>query len=76
VLMVFVFVAGPTVYLLDVLPSSVGGYLDQLLPMASRTGAFGDQSWLGAWTIFYWAWWLSWAPFVGTFIARISRGRT
>lgn len=75
-LMVFVFVAGPTVYLLDVLPSSVGGYLDQLLPMASRTGAFGDQSWLGGWTIFYWAWWLSWAPFVGTFIARISKGRT
>ncbi|WP_406144299.1 BCCT family transporter [Streptomyces anulatus] len=75
-LMVFVFAAGPTVYLLDVLPSSVGGYLDQLIPMASRTGAFGDESWLGAWTIFYWAWWLSWAPFVGTFIARISKGRT
>ncbi|MDQ0984182.1 BCCT family transporter [Streptomyces sp. V2I9] len=76
ILMVFVFFAGPTVYLLDVLPSSVGGYLDQLLPMASRTGAFGDQDWLGTWTIFYWAWWLSWAPFVGTFIARISKGRT
>ncbi|MGW7092069.1 BCCT family transporter [Streptomyces sp. NPDC054874] len=75
-LMVFVFAVGPTVYLLDVLPSSVGGYLDQLIPMASRTGAFGDESWLGAWTIFYWAWWLSWAPFVGTFIARISKGRT
>ncbi|WP_420169062.1 BCCT family transporter [Streptomyces violaceoruber] len=75
-LMVFVFFAGPTVYLLDVLPSSVGGYLDELLPMASRTGAFGDQDWLGSWTIFYWAWWLSWAPFVGTFIARISKGRT
>ncbi|WP_228992890.1 BCCT family transporter [Streptomyces sp. DH8] len=75
-LMVFVFFAGPTVYLLDVLPSSVGGYLNQLLPMASRTGAFGGHDWLGAWTIFYWAWWLSWAPFVGTFIARISKGRT
>lgn len=75
-LMVFVFFAGPTVYLMDVLPSSVGGYLDQLLPMASRTGAFGSESWLGMWTVFYWAWWLSWAPFVGTFIARISKGRT
>ncbi|MEV0847532.1 BCCT family transporter [Streptomyces sp. NPDC049954] len=75
-LMVFVFCAGPTVYVLDALPSSVGGYLDQLVPMASRTGAFGDEAWLGTWTIFYWAWWLSWAPFVGTFIARISRGRT
>ncbi|MET9609497.1 BCCT family transporter [Streptomyces sp. NPDC006512] len=76
VLMLFVFLLGPTVYILDVIPSSVGGYLDELLPMASRTGAFTDSAWLGAWTIFYWAWWLSWAPFVGTFIARISRGRT
>ncbi|GAA2656340.1 MULTISPECIES: BCCT family transporter [Streptomyces] len=75
-LMLFVFVLGPTVYILDVIPSSVGGYLSELVPMASRTGAFTDSKWLGAWTIFYWAWWLSWAPFVGTFIARISRGRT
>ncbi|MGW0395825.1 BCCT family transporter [Streptomyces sp. NPDC003042] len=75
-LMLVVFVLGPTVYMLDVIPSSVGGYLHQLLPMASRTGAFTDRAWLGAWTIFYWAWWLSWAPFVGTFIARISHGRT
>ncbi|MFJ7069847.1 BCCT family transporter [Streptomyces sp. NPDC101115] len=75
-LMLFVFLLGPTVYVLDTIPASVGGYLHQLLPMASRTGAFSDRAWLGAWTIFYWAWWLSWAPFVGTFIARISRGRT
>ncbi|AWL36975.1 MULTISPECIES: BCCT family transporter [Streptomyces] len=76
VLMVFIFVVGPTVYILDVIPASVGGYLNQLIPMASRTGAFTDGAWLGEWTIFYWAWWLSWAPFVGTFIARISKGRT
>ncbi|MFI8388700.1 BCCT family transporter [Streptomyces sp. NPDC085540] len=75
-LMLFVFVLGPTVYVLDVIPASIGGYLSELVPMASRTGAFTDSKWLGAWTIFYWAWWLSWAPFVGTFIARISRGRT
>ncbi|MFD9727085.1 BCCT family transporter [Streptomyces sp. NPDC059072] len=75
-LMLFVFVLGPTVYVLDVIPASVGGYLHELVPMATRTGAFTDSAWLGAWTIFYWAWWLSWAPFVGTFIARISRGRT
>ncbi|WP_329284652.1 BCCT family transporter [Streptomyces sp. NBC_00691] len=75
-LMLFVFLLGPTVYILDTIPASVGGYLHELLPMASRTGAFTDRKWLGAWTIFYWAWWLSWAPFVGTFIARISRGRT
>ncbi|CAL9644843.1 BCCT family transporter [Streptomyces sp. enrichment culture] len=75
-LMVFVFLLGPTVYILDTIPASVGGYLNNLLPMASRTGAFSDHAWLGTWTIFYWAWWLSWAPFVGTFIARISRGRS
>jgi choline/carnitine/betaine transport len=76
VLMLFVFLVGPTVFVLDVLPSSVGGYLSNLLEMATRTGAFTDPHWLSVWTIFYWAWWLSWAPFVGTFIARISRGRT
>ncbi|NJP67932.1 BCCT family transporter [Streptomyces spiramenti] len=75
-LMLFVFVVGPTVYVLDAMPSGVGAYLQDLLTLATRTGAFGEQEWLGAWTIFYWAWWLSWAPFVGTFIARISRGRT
>ncbi|MGC5020817.1 BCCT family transporter [Micromonospora sp. DT47] len=75
-LMVFVFVAGPTIYTLEVLPASVGDYLSGLTIMSTRTGAFSDPAWLGSWTIFYWAWWISWAPFVGIFIARISRGRT
>ncbi|QGN47362.1 BCCT family transporter [Micromonospora sp. WMMD558] len=75
-LMLFVFVVGPTIYTLEVLPASIGDYLDNLIFMSTRTGAFSDPSWLGSWTIFYWAWWISWAPFVGTFIARISRGRT
>ncbi|MFC8722868.1 BCCT family transporter [Kitasatospora sp. NPDC057198] len=75
-LMVFVFVVGPTVFVLDALPSTVGGYLSDLAVLATQTGAFTDEDWLGSWTVFYWAWWLSWAPFVGTFIARISRGRT
>ncbi|MFJ9951562.1 BCCT family transporter [Kitasatospora sp. NPDC091207] len=75
-IMLFVFVFGPTVFVLDAIPSTVGGYLSDLLVMSSQTGAFTDEDWLGSWTIFYWAWWLSWAPFVGTFIARISRGRT
>ncbi|MFF3004748.1 BCCT family transporter [Kitasatospora sp. NPDC057940] len=75
-IMLFVFVFGPTVFALDAIPSTVGGYLSDLLGMSTQTGAFTDESWLGSWTIFYWAWWLSWAPFVGTFIARISRGRT
>ncbi|MEU4209443.1 BCCT family transporter [Streptomyces sp. NPDC026206] len=75
-LMLFVFLLGPTVFVLNTIPAAAGGYLHDLLPMATRTGAFTDSKWLGAWTIFYWAWWLSWAPFVGTFIARISHGRT
>ncbi|WP_425824881.1 BCCT family transporter [Streptomyces fractus] len=75
-LMMFVFLFGPTTYILDTIPASVGGYLDNLIPMATRTDAFSDPSWMGSWTIFYWAWWISWAPFVGTFIARISKGRT
>jgi choline/carnitine/betaine transport len=75
-LMAFVFVVGPTVYVLDLLPASIGSYLAQLVTLSTRTAAFGDPAWLGNWTIFYWAWWISWTPFVGTFIARISRGRT
>ncbi|WP_431783547.1 BCCT family transporter [Streptomyces chumphonensis] len=75
-LMVFIFLAGPTVYVLNAIPAGVGPYLQELLITSSRTGAFGEQDWLGIWTIFYWAWWMSWAPFVGTFLARISHGRT
>ncbi|MFH8788214.1 BCCT family transporter [Streptomyces roseoverticillatus] len=75
-LMLFVFLLGPTVFVLNTIPAAAGSYLHDLVTLATRTGAFTDSQWLGAWTIFYWAWWLSWAPFVGTFIARISRGRT
>ncbi|GAA2334233.1 BCCT family transporter [Saccharopolyspora halophila] len=78
-LAVFVFVLGPTVFILDLLPTAIGSYMSQFGEMASRAGATGGsemQSWLASWTIFYWAWWISWTPFVGMFIARISRGRT
>jgi choline/carnitine/betaine transport len=75
-IMLFVFFAGPTLFLLDAWPASVGAYLSDLTRLSSVTGAFGGEDWMAAWTIFYWAWWLSWAPFVGTFIARISRGRS
>ncbi len=75
-LVVFVFVLGPTVFMLDLLPSSVGAYLSDLVPMSFHSAVFGGGDWLASWTIFYWAWWISWTPFVGTFIARISRGRT
>jgi choline/carnitine/betaine transport len=78
-LVAFVFVAGPTVLTLDLLPTSVGGFLGDLPEMAARTEASGGEgvaAWLSGWTVFYWAWWISWTPFVGMFIARISRGRT
>ncbi|ALX05762.1 BCCT family transporter [Aeromicrobium erythreum] len=78
-LAVFVFVVGPTLFILNMLPTTLGDYASQMTEMASRTAASGDQAmeaWLSSWTIFYWAWWVSWTPFVGMFIARISRGRT
>ncbi|MBT2522509.1 BCCT family transporter [Arthrobacter sp. ISL-28] len=79
VLALIVFVAGPTLFILNLIPSAVGDYARDLAEMSSRTEAVGDEalrSWMTSWTIFYWAWWLSWTPFVGLFIARISRGRT
>ena len=75
-LVLFLLVVGPTVFQFETLVESIGGYLTTIIPASFRTGAFGDEEWLSAWTIFYWAWWISWAPFVGTFIARISKGRT
>ncbi|AVH99399.1 BCCT family transporter [Streptomyces sp. WAC00288] len=79
ILAVFVFVAGPTIIVLDLLPTSIAAYIGDLPQLAGRTEATsGDNihDWLGSWTVFYWAWWISWTPFVGMFIARISRGRT
>lgn len=79
VLAAFVFIAGPTLLILNLLPTALGDYATQMGAMASRTAASGDAGmtdWLASWTIFYWAWWVSWTPFVGMFIARISRGRT
>jgi choline/carnitine/betaine transport len=79
VLALVVFVGGPTVVILNLLPAMIGDYFGDLAQMAARTAATGGDAtatWLSGWTIFYWAWWISWTPFVGMFIARISRGRT
>ncbi|MHA2788477.1 BCCT family transporter [Corynebacterium sp. S7] len=79
ILAIFVFIMGPTLNLLNMLPTSIGAYLSQFFEMAARTGASADGTageWLGSYTIFYWAWWISWSPFVGMFLARISRGRS
>ncbi|QKE83996.1 BCCT family transporter [Arthrobacter sp. NEB 688] len=75
-LALFLFVVGPTVFILSTFTESIGGYLTHLPTMSFRTGVFGGSEWLNGWTIFYWAWWVSWTPFVGMFIARISKGRT
>jgi glycine betaine transporter len=73
---VFVLLVGPFVFIWETLTESIGAYLYQFVPMSFRSGAFGGSEWLSSWTIFYWAWWISWTPFVGTFLARISKGRT
>ncbi|MFC7495646.1 MULTISPECIES: BCCT family transporter [unclassified Nocardioides] len=77
-LVFFLFVVGPTVFIMGTFTQSMGDYLTQLPHMAFNTGVYdaNAHSWLSGWTIFYWAWWISWTPFVGMFIARISKGRT
>ena len=78
-LMLFVLIAGPTVFLLGDFVSSVGSYVSNFFRLSFQTLSFEGEdgtSWVSGWTTFYWGWWMSWAPFVGVFIARISKGRT
>ena len=75
----FVLVLVPTVFILSDLVQQIGSYAQNFIRLSFRTLPFaGDegQAWLSGWTTYYWGWWMSWAPFVGVFIARISRGRT
>ena len=80
VLAAFVFVVGPTIFILNLLPTTLGAYFTDLTTFAARSDATvateAGEQWLADWTIFYWAWWVSWTPFVGLFLAKISRGRT
>ena len=75
-LVLFMFLAGPTTYILKVFTSTFGEYLSGLLTMSLSTNPFQGHTWTENWTLFYWAWWIAWSPFVGLFVARISRGRT
>ncbi|MEM6499778.1 MAG: BCCT family transporter, partial [Pseudomonadota bacterium] len=75
-LLLFMFLVGPTTFLLSAFLQNTGAYLADLVDLTFRQFAYQPTEWLGSWTLFYWAWWLAWAPFVGVFIARISRGRT
>lgn len=77
-LLVLVVILGPTLLIFNMFTETFGAYISNLLEMSMRTAPLdeGRRAWLDGWTIFYWAWWISWAPFVSMFIARVSRGRT
>ena len=77
-LLIFVLVAGPTLYLLSAFSDNIGTYFSNLVQLSFKTYVYEQEhtGWFSGWTILYWAWWCSWAPFVGLFIARISKGRT
>ncbi|WP_309088233.1 BCCT family transporter [Domibacillus sp.] len=78
VLLVLMLILGPTMFILNMFTDTIGSYLQNILQMSFQIAPLNEQhnSWINDWTIFYWAWWISWAPFVGVFIARVSRGRT
>ncbi|MFI3246149.1 MAG: choline BCCT transporter BetT [Ferrimonas sp.] len=75
-LLLLVLVLGPTVLLLQSYVQNIGGYLSEIVEKTFNLYAYEPTSWIGGWTLLYWGWWISWSPFVGMFIARISRGRT
>ena len=76
IFLLFILIFGPTLYILRGFPQNVGTYLSDFISVSTWTEAFIDEGWQGDWTVFYWAWWISWSPFVGMFIARVSKGRT
>ncbi|MEK8021118.1 MAG: BCCT family transporter [Candidatus Parabeggiatoa sp.] len=76
ILLLFFLVFGPTRYLLNTLLQSTGDYLGAVIPLSLWTDSYKNTDWQKYWTTFYWGWWIAWSPFVGVFIARISRGRT
>src|SRR5690606_31114985 len=77
-LLVLVIVLGPTLLIFNMFTDSLGSYFQNLINMSFRAAPINgeNRSWIDGWTIFYWAWWISWSPFVGIFIARVSKGRT
>lgn len=72
----FMLFFGPTQFIIDSFIENIGNYASQLIPLGFWSEAYSNTDWQASWTIFYWAWWVSWSPFVGIFVARISRGRT
>jgi len=76
VFLVFMIIVGPTLFIFDSFIQNVGGYVQNFFELSLWTETYQQSDWQSDWTVFYWAWWVSWSPFVGMFIARISRGRT
>ncbi|MCM3571158.1 BCCT family transporter [Neobacillus mesonae] len=77
-LFALMFITGPTILILNMFTDTIGGYIQNIVHMSFRIAPLNEEhrSWINGWTIFYWAWWISWSPFVGIFIARVSKGRT
>ena len=75
-LLLFVFVTGPTIYILNIFTQTIADFTSDFLSMSLSTNPFIGAEWTQEWTLFYWAWWIAWSPFVGLFVASISRGRT
>jgi glycine betaine transporter len=75
-IMLMILIVGPTLTIIKVLFNTTGLYLSDFIHMSLRLKPFGEGEWIASWTLFYWAWWIAWAPFVGMFIARVSKGRT
>lgn len=75
-LMVLTLILGPTIPIINSLTNGIGSYLSGVIRESLSINPFGENGWIAGWRIFYWAWWIAWAPFVGVFIARISKGRT
>jgi glycine betaine transporter len=75
-IMLMILIVGPTLTIIKVLFNTTGLYISDFIHMSLRLRPFGEGEWIASWTLFYWAWWIAWAPFVGMFIARVSKGRT
>jgi len=76
IFLLFMIVVGPTLFIFDSFVQNVGAYIQNFFQLSTWTETYQQSDWQNGWTVFYWAWWISWSPFVGMFIARISRGRT
>jgi choline/glycine/proline betaine transport protein len=76
IFLLFLIIVGPTLFIVDSFVQNVGSYVQNFFQLSFWTETYQQSDWQNSWTVFYWAWWVSWSPFVGMFIARISRGRT